>query len=127
MEIKPEHQQRLDEALEAADLAYWAVVAAKFPEAKTGDYPPDLTFSRDAHNKEDLLWWLRFNAPELMVGYEEEQAPRRYNMYCPSCQEWVMAEESIGEWHETPSGAGKLVYTCPLCHQRIIPSWEGGA
>lgn len=73
MEIKPEHSQRLEDALEEADNQFWAAIANRFPEAKTGDYPPDLTFTRDQHNKESVLWWLRFNAPKLIVGGEEEE------------------------------------------------------
>ena len=67
MKIETEHEERLEKALEEADNAFWGVVAKHFPEAKTGDYPPDLTFTREQHNTEDVLWWLRFNAPELMV------------------------------------------------------------
>jgi len=66
MEIKSEHQTRLNQALDQADLAFWGVIGERFPEAKTGNWPPDLTFTRDNHNEEDVLWWLRFNAPELM-------------------------------------------------------------
>lgn len=68
MEIKSEHVNRLETALGAADEAFWAVIAERFPEATTGDYPPDLTWARENHNKEDLLWWLRFNAPKLLEG-----------------------------------------------------------
>ena len=67
MEIESEHQTRLNQALDQADLAFWAVIGERFPEAKTGDWPPDLTFTRDNHNEEDVLWWLWFNAPELLV------------------------------------------------------------
>ncbi len=74
MEIKPEHEARLTAALEYADEQFWAVIAARFrEEAKTGDFLPDLTFSRAAHNREDVLWWLTFNAPQLLVGGVEEQ------------------------------------------------------
>ncbi len=67
MEIEPEHKDRLQAILEDADNAFWAVVAVRFSEAKTGDWPPDLVFSRNHHNEEDVLWWLRFNAPFLLV------------------------------------------------------------
>lgn len=67
MRIKPEHSRRLEDALEYAEEGFWGMIAARFPEAKTGDYPPDLTFTRDLHNLEDVQWWLHFNAPELMV------------------------------------------------------------
>ncbi len=66
MDVRSEHRERLDKALEDADNAFWAVIAERFPEAKSGDYPPDLTHFRDHHNEEDVLWWLRFNAPELV-------------------------------------------------------------
>ncbi len=69
MDIKVEHFARLDKALEDADNAFWAVIAERFPEAISGDYPPDLTMNRNEHNREDVLWWLRFNASEPMVNY----------------------------------------------------------
>lgn len=75
MDIKPEHQQRLSAALQYANEAFWAKVAENFPEARTGDFSPELTYARDYHNSEDVLWWLTFNAPQLMVGYVEEQKP----------------------------------------------------
>ncbi len=77
MEIKPEHEERLRAALEYADVQFWAVIADRFTEAKTGDFPPDLTFQMKEHNKSDVLWWLHFNAPQLLVGGEEEQAQSR--------------------------------------------------
>ncbi len=67
MEIKPQHSGRFERALKEADLEYMEGFTKYFPEAKTGDFPPDLTFSRDAHNREDMLWWLHYNAPELLV------------------------------------------------------------
>ena len=69
MDMKAEHRERLRDALETADNAFWAIIAERFPEAKSGDYPPDLTQFREHHNKEDVLWWLRFNASELLVDY----------------------------------------------------------
>ncbi len=69
MDIKVEHFARLDKALKDADNAFWAVISERFPEAISGDYPPDLTQFRDHHNKEDVLWWLRFNSRELLVNY----------------------------------------------------------
>ena len=69
MEIKPEHQQRLDSVLEAADLAFWAEIVKAFLEATAGDYPPDLTFSMHETQKSNVLWWLNFNAPQVLAGY----------------------------------------------------------
>lgn len=66
MEIKPEYKARLDEALARADMNFWNVIADRFPEAKTGDFAPDAAYARNYHNSEDVLWWLRLNAPELM-------------------------------------------------------------
>lgn len=78
MEIKPEHAERLRAALEYADEQFWAVIAARFrDETKSGDFPPDLTYWRKQHNEEDVLWWLQYNAPQLLVGGEEKQAQSR--------------------------------------------------
>ncbi len=70
MEIKPEHQQRLSAALQHADEAFWARIAESFPEAKTGDFPPEVTYRRDYKNSEDVILWLHYNAPQLVVGCE---------------------------------------------------------
>ena len=50
--------------------------------------------------------------------------PKRYNMYCPHCREWIMAKQGVGEWHKTPFGASRFVYTCPSCQKSVTPSWE---
>lgn len=72
MEIRPEYSQRLGCVLRFAEEQFWATIAARFPEAKTGDYPPDLAFARNQHNREDVLQWLKFNAPETLIGEKIE-------------------------------------------------------
>lgn len=36
-----EIEQRIKEAAEAADEAFWAVIAERFPEATSGDVSPE--------------------------------------------------------------------------------------
>ena len=67
MEIKTEYEYRLKAAIERADNSFWAVIADSFPEAKSGDYPPDLSSAREQHNREAVLWWLHYNASELVI------------------------------------------------------------
>jgi hypothetical protein len=56
---------KLDEATEKAGLAFWAAVAEFFPEVKTGDYPPELTFEFNVACERAIGWWLIFNHPQI--------------------------------------------------------------
>jgi len=87
VEILPGHKDRLESVVEAADNAFWAVIAERFPKAKSGDYPPDLVFARIMHNREDVLWWLRYNAPQLLVGNSEVQAKSPEELLKPGVYE----------------------------------------
>jgi hypothetical protein len=59
-------ERRLNEAVQAAEDAFWSEVARSFPEATHGDFGPDETVRRDHFNFQDVLSWLRWNAPELV-------------------------------------------------------------
>lgn len=60
--IGPDAHQ-LGEALKAAQEAFWGVVAARFPEVKTGDFPPDATFRFEDASRAAIDTWLAFNHP----------------------------------------------------------------
>jgi len=54
---------RIGEALMKADLAFWAEIAKAFPEAKTGDFPPEASLKWDKARDQAVYWWLVFNHP----------------------------------------------------------------
>ena len=61
-------EERIKAAAVDAELAFWATVAAAFPEATTGDFdPPELARLGDEF-KGAVESWVMFNIPE-----EEEE------------------------------------------------------
>jgi len=54
-----EMRQLTDEA----ELAFWATIADKFPEVKTGDFPPDATIEFSEACRLAVNRWLMFNYP----------------------------------------------------------------
>lgn len=48
-------------ALEMADQAFWAQIALYFPEATTGDFPPDAHMSWQSAMESALNAWLASN------------------------------------------------------------------
>lgn len=56
-------RQRMKEALDSADDAFWAVIAKSFPEVETGDFPPDAVRAWDDAMGKSLYTWLQWNAP----------------------------------------------------------------
>jgi hypothetical protein len=49
--------------VEAALEAFWATVAARVPEAKSGDFPPDADSAIERAAYEAVTTWLLLNAP----------------------------------------------------------------
>ena len=62
---------RLDAAVESAESAFWADVAANYPEAKTGDFSPEAAVALEAVLRTAIVLWLEWNADEEPV--EEPQ------------------------------------------------------
>ncbi|WGS54457.1 hypothetical protein LFL96_25935 [Paraburkholderia sp. D15] len=56
----------IESAVEEAKEAFWAVIASKFPEVKSGDFPPDAAHQFDHHCELAVLIWLRLNHPEIV-------------------------------------------------------------
>jgi hypothetical protein len=56
-----EDKKRLEEAVEKAGEAFWAVIAESYPEIKSGDFPPDATFAFDNAQEKAVKTWLGFN------------------------------------------------------------------
>lgn len=49
--------KRIDEAIDDAELAFWSVIADKFPECRTGDASPEEVMELwNAHKKAVGAW-----------------------------------------------------------------------
>jgi len=48
-----------------AQAAFWRVVAERFPDVETGDFPPDTTMQFDTDCKRAVAWWLSTNHPKI--------------------------------------------------------------
>lgn len=56
-----ELSQRIDDVTEDAEMLFWAHVASRFPEAKSGDFPIDLTIHMRQKCREWVKEWVRLN------------------------------------------------------------------
>jgi len=56
---------QIESAVEEAQEAFWAVIAEKFPEVKTGDFPPDASHQFSHHCELAVSIWLRLNHPDI--------------------------------------------------------------
>jgi hypothetical protein len=52
---------RLAKATEECQLAFWEKLMEHYPEAKTGDFPPDATVAFDEACEEAVKTWLMYN------------------------------------------------------------------
>lgn len=57
----------IDDVVEAAQFAFWAVIAAHYPEAISGDFPPMAKTEFDAACTDAVKTWLLINHPEFDV------------------------------------------------------------
>jgi hypothetical protein len=76
-------KERLDDAVEAAEEAFWAAVAQRFPEITTGDLPPDVVIPLHLENEKAICHWLGGNSgifPSFPDDYVNEH-------YCNECGE----------------------------------------
>lgn len=55
--------KKLADVSEAAQLAFWSVVADEYPDATSGDFGPDETFTFNAACDEALTRWVDYNVP----------------------------------------------------------------
>jgi len=56
--------EKMDQVIEDAQIAFWEVVAKKYPEVKSGDFPPDASFAFDGACKKALEFWLEWNCSD---------------------------------------------------------------
>lgn len=57
------HRERMYRATDMAQEAFWACVAAAFPEAEAGDFPPDAHMHFEQACRHAVFTWLQFNFP----------------------------------------------------------------
>ena len=55
--------ERLNKALEAADLVFWEVIAKHYPEATSGDLDPGAIQAHGDACKRAVLAWFDYNLP----------------------------------------------------------------
>jgi hypothetical protein len=56
-------EERVLTAKQAADQVFWAKVAELFPEATTGDFPPDAHLMWVTAVESSIRTWVRINVP----------------------------------------------------------------
>jgi hypothetical protein len=54
--------KRIDDAVHAAEYAFWSEVAGSFPEVKTGDFSPSDSVKLQKAMKEAILSWVKINS-----------------------------------------------------------------
>ena len=61
--MKPsEDFNKLSNVLEAAESAFWKIVASYYPEAVSGDLSPDASINFAAASEDAIVEWVRTNA-----------------------------------------------------------------
>lgn len=55
-------QERIEEAVEAGEFAFWNAIADAFPEVETGDLPPDAADEFRRVAEKVIVRWLGANA-----------------------------------------------------------------
>jgi len=56
--------KRFNDAIENADIAFWAVIADSYPEIKSGDLGPDVVIPFTRMMEKAVAEWLKANVPE---------------------------------------------------------------
>lgn len=81
-------EDRKTNARNNAQQAFWTVFASHFPEAATGDFPPDATFAFDIAIEQATQSWLDYNIRDLnsTVRIPGEPLPVADSLKCPHCQ-----------------------------------------
>jgi hypothetical protein len=63
MRVADLSRAELEELAEAAMIAFWRVVAERYPEIRTGDFPPDAEHEFASAAELAIRRWLDFNPP----------------------------------------------------------------
>lgn len=59
-----EQTKHLATIAQAAQDVFWAAIVKQFPNAKSGDFPPDATFAFNEACTEAVRVWAEYNVPE---------------------------------------------------------------
>lgn len=59
-----ETAEKIENATEAALFEFWGKIVEIFPDAKSGDFPPDLSHEMSYTMEKMLTAWLTYNLPE---------------------------------------------------------------
>lgn len=62
--VLADRKASVEKAVDKALDAFWDVVANEFPDAKTGDFPPDLHFEMQETMTKMVNHWLQVNLKE---------------------------------------------------------------
>ncbi len=61
--LKPsEDKKRIREAVQEAEFNFWSGMAARFPEASSGDFDIDMTINMQVEMEKWIKHWLELNA-----------------------------------------------------------------
>jgi len=78
-----EPKERMLNAVDDAEMAFWAKIAEAFPEITTGDLPPDVVIPLRIQNENAVCCWLGGNSdffPSFRDNYDKEH-------FCEECGE----------------------------------------
>lgn len=81
-------EDRKRNARNNAQQAFWTVFASHFPEAASGDFPPDATIAFDNAIEQATQTWLDCNTPDLTseIVVSSQTLPIADSLKCPHCQ-----------------------------------------
>ncbi len=140
-----ELNKRIDEARQLAEDAFWAVVAEKFPEAKSGDFDPMATFNMETSMRNWIKLWVEWNVPathyrehsaiEIPVFLRQWEDVSYHNDLCAR-SEYQIGKHTITIWveradpadREHPDGPQFIVEFCPdgdLNAEGVTSLYEG--
>ena len=62
--MNTETTEQIENATEIALFDFWAKIVEIFPDAKSGDFPPDLSHEMSYTMEKMVKYWLIYNLPE---------------------------------------------------------------
>lgn len=83
-----------DHVLEHADDAFWAAVVAAYPDATSGDFPPDATHAMSEQQRAAVNLWLKLNHPANADALWVREFGAEYDV--PAIVAQTLADQS---WH----------------------------
>ena len=62
--MNKETAEKIEDATETALFEFWGKIVEIFPDAKSGDFPPDLSHEMSYTMEKMVKCWLSYNLPE---------------------------------------------------------------